>query len=184
MRGKINISGFSELQAFISCRGLLIVRFVDIGRYSLNFVRRGVQGIFFLLESGGVFGEGVVFVGILVALVWFFWFGGVVFRGVVIFVLVLFVFCKQKYRRVVFTIGKGDCYLEFMLVLFNYFDLNEVTIGVIFCLLDVANVFLVIKVCWVYDLQFYLIVKFFDYYFFLGELFIGVISMSCVIVFN
>lgn len=183
-RGKTNIPGLSELQASISCRGLLTVRPADTGRYSLNPARRGVQGTFFLPEPGGVFGEGVVFAGILVALAWPFWPGGAAPRGVAIFVPVLSAPCKQKHRRVVFTIGKGDCHPESMPAPLNHLDSNEATTGVTLCLLDAANVFSVTKVCWAHDPQPHPIAKLSDYHFLLGELFTGVISMSRATAFN
>lgn len=70
---------------------------------------------------GGVFGDGVVFAGILVALAGPFWPGGATPRGVAILVPVLVSApCKSKHGSVVFTVGKGYCYLESMP--FNHFD--------------------------------------------------------------
>lgn len=77
--------------------------------------RTGFQRTFFLPLPGGVFGDGVVFAGILVALAGPFWPGGAAPRGVAIFVPVLVSApCKPKQGRVVFATGKGYCHLESM----------------------------------------------------------------------
>lgn len=70
---------------------------------------------------GGVFGDGVVFAGILVALAGPFWPGGAAPRGVAILVPVLVSApCKPKHGSVVFTVEKGHCYLASMPL--NYFN--------------------------------------------------------------
>ena len=79
--------------------------------------------MFFLPVPGGVFGEGVVFAGILVALAWPFWPGGAAPRGVAIFVPALpSAPCEPKHGTVVFTIGEGYYHLESVPVPLNLLD--------------------------------------------------------------
>lgn len=81
---------------------------------------------------GGVFGDGVVFAGILVALAGPFWPGGAAPRGVAIFVPG-FVSAPCE------PIGKGHCHLQPMPAPLNHSGLKEAKIGETLCLLDATN---------------------------------------------
>lgn len=83
----------------------------------------GVQRTFFLPVPGGVFGDGVVFAGILVALAGPFWPGGAAPRGVAIFVPVLVSApCKPKHGRGGFYDWESRRHLGSMPALLNHFD--------------------------------------------------------------
>lgn len=109
------------------------------GRSGPSETRAGLQGRF-LPVPGGVFGDGVVFAGILVALAGPFWPGGAAPRGVAILVPVLVSApCKPKHGRVVFTTGKGHWDLESMPLKITLIQ-NEATSGVTLCPHDATNV--------------------------------------------
>lgn len=107
-------------------------------------MRTGFQRTFFLPVPGGVFGDGVVFAGILVALAGPFWPGGAAPRGVAIFVPVLASApCKPKHGRGVFCDRESHCHLGSMPALLNHLTLtqSEAKTEVTLCLRDATNVF-------------------------------------------